>query len=160
MYKEKKITIEAALIKMEMYCSQAEHCSFDIHEKLKKYDLNEKQANEIVKKLCEEKYIDDSRYCRCYALDKFRYNHWGRIKIYQSLRQKGIGKDIIENALQEIDEEEYLNILLKLLKQKNKNICYQSEYDRKGKLTRFAAGKGFEINLITKVLNVEEDYQD
>ena len=54
MHKEKKITIEVALNKMEVYCSQAEHCSFDVYEKLKSYDLNNEQVEEIVKTLREE----------------------------------------------------------------------------------------------------------
>lgn len=156
MYMEKSMTPEAALVKMEILCSRSEHCTSDIIERLKNYDFNEKQINDIVQHLCDNHYIDDNRYCHCYANDKLRYNSWGRMKISQSLHLKGLDHEAIRNALMDIDEKEYLHILHKILKQKEKSISYQSDYERKGKLIRYASGKGFEINLITKALDAED----
>ena len=101
MQKEQSLTLDLATAKIEAYCSKAEHCTSEVVTKLKSWNINERQIAEIVARLCKEKYINDLRYSRCYVKDKFRYNHWGRIKIAQTLRFKNINENDIKEAIEE-----------------------------------------------------------
>lgn len=158
MQKEQSLTLDLATAKIEAYCSKAEHCTSEVVKKLKSWNINERQIAEIVARLCKEKYINDLRYSRCYVKDKFRYNHWGRIKITQALRFKNINEDDIKEAIEELDQQEYETTLKRLLAQKRKSIKASSDYERNGKLVRFALGRGFEMSIINKYLNLDEDF--
>lgn len=158
MQKEQSLTLDLATAKIEAYCSKAEHCTSEVVTKLKSWNINERQIAEIVARLCKEKYINDLRYSKCYVKDKFRYNHWGRIKIAQALRVKNINEDDIKEAIEELDQQEYETTLKRLLAQKRKSIKASSDYERNGKLVRFALGRGFEMSIINKYLNLDEDF--
>lgn len=69
-----------------------------------------------------------------------------------ALREKGIEKELILSALDKIDEGEYQELLSMLLKNKSKTIKYDFEYEKQGKLFRFAQSRGFENNVIEQVL--------
>ena len=88
---------------------------------------------------------------------QFRYNQWGRIKIMQALRLKNIPDTCCREALAEIEEEEYLCVLRKLLQSKARSVKAASDYERNGKLIRFGLSRGFEMNAITRSLHVEEE---
>lgn len=158
MQKEQSLTLDLATAKIEAYCSKAEHCTSEVVTKLKSWNINERQIAEIVARLCKEKYINDLRYSRCYVKDKFRYNHWGRIKIIQALRVKNINENDIKEAIEELDQQEYETTLKRLLAQKRKSIKASFDYERNGKLVRFALGRGFEMSIINKYLNLDEDF--
>lgn len=138
----------SAYLKATAICSRGETCSFDIHEKMKKWGLEEEDALAVIRQLKEEKYIDDERFARAYVKDKFRFNHWGRQKIAFMLYSKKIGKEIQEAAFEEIEDESYDEQLAKLLKDKEKTIKATDPYDKRNKLIRFAMGRGFESEKI------------
>ena len=138
-------------------CSRAEYCASQIAEKLRRWGADEDEIARIIAKLIDEKYIDNERYCSAFANDKFRYAHWGRMKIRQALRLQGLPDEAVSEALQEIDEEEYLQTLRKILDAKARSLHDSAPYVRRAKLARHAAGKGFEVDLI---LNCLEDIED
>ena len=74
------------------------------------------------------------------------------------MKQKSISNENIETALAAIDEAEYLRILKDVLKLKSKSIKAETEYERKQKLARFAAGRGFEPGLDFKLLDMDDEF--
>ena len=110
------MTADEILYKLATRCSVSEQCLSDIEAKLSRYDLTEEEHTRILRHLVEEKYVDDRRYAEAYVKDKYRFNKWGRIKIAQGLRLKGIDNETIKSAMEAIDEEEYLSILRDLIK--------------------------------------------
>ena len=148
----KPLTYEQALSRAASLCSGSEHCSSEIRKKLLLWGLTPTQAEEIISYLINEKYIDNIRFCRAYCLDKFRYNHWGRIKIGQMLRMLEMKNEDINEGLESINEEDYKEVLLHRLTQRNRQLKDSDPYIRKGKLIRHALSKGFESYLITEVL--------
>lgn len=151
------MTTDEILYKLAARCSVSEQCLSDIESKLAKYDLSGEEKTRILRRLVEEKYVDDGRYAEAYVRDKYRFNKWGRIKIAQGLRMKGIDREAIEAAMEVIDEEEYLSILRDLLKTKRKNTKGKSDYEINGKLIRFATGRGFEFAAIRKCIGASAD---
>ena len=154
------MTTDEILYRLAAKCSVSEQCLSDIEAKLSRYDLTEEERTRILRHLVEEKYVDDRRYAEAYVKDKYRFNKWGRIKIAQGLRMKGIDNETIKSAMEAIDEEEYQEILRDLIKAKRRSTRGASEYEINGKLIRFATGRGFEFAAIRECLNVDDDYWD
>ena len=142
------------LNKAATYASKCEHCESEVREKLLAWGGTNEESNEIIAYLIEERYIDNQRYANSYVKDKFRFNHWGKYKIEIMLRSKDIDSNIIEEALTQIDEEEYIEKLQQILHDKLRSIKYSSEYEKKGKLFKFAQSRGFESSAISKVIDL------
>ena len=154
------MTADEILYKLAAKCSISEQCLSDIETKLSRYNLTEEERTRILRHLIEEKYIDDCRYAEAYVRDKYRFNKWGRIKIAQGLRMKGIDSETINNAMGAIDEDEYLEILRDLIKAKRKSTRGKNDYEINGKIARFAVGRGFEYAAIRQCLgNDIEEYE-
>lgn len=152
----KTITEKEALNKMAAYCSKGEHCTYDISEKLKKYDLSDDSIQTIIKKLQKEKYIDDDRFCKAFINDKIRFSKWGKLKIAQALYQKRINSDIIKSNLSDIDMDEYRKILQNHIHDKKKSVRAKDEYELKQKVIRSVMSKGFEMDEILRFINIDD----
>jgi len=149
---KKQYTFDELLHKAASYCSISEHSISEVNAKLKAWEVEEGDRKKIIKKLTEDDFINEKRYAVAFVRDKFRLNKWGKIKITMYLREKGIEKELIHSALDKIDEGEYEELLSTLLKNKLKSIKYNFEYEKQGKLFRFAQSRGFENNVIERVL--------
>lgn len=128
------------------YCSLAEHCTTEVIEKIKRFELTSDDQSKLLKRLLDDGYLNESRYVKAFVKDRFRFSKWGRIKIRYALRQKGISSTLADEGLSEIPEEDYREMLTDLLRQKKRSIKANSPYELRGKLLRFAAGRGFELD--------------
>lgn len=155
----KQTTEQDALLRLTSLCSTAEHCSHEMLEKMRRWEMPEDAQARIMEYLVREKYIDDERYARFFAKDKIRYNKWGRRKVEQAMWQKHIDTDIQRRVLDDVDEEEYLAILRPLLKSKRKTVKASSDYEMNMKLIRFAMGRGFTMEVIRQCLD-NDDYDE
>ncbi len=153
----KEITEPEALSRMAAYCSAAEHCRSEVTEKLHRMGIPYDVTERIADRLTEEKYIDEERFCRAFVRDKYRFDKWGRTKIEQALRLKKIPSAVCRAGLAEIDEEEYLAILQKLLVAKRKSVRSQNEYELNVKLIRFALSRGFEMKDIRRCIDISDE---
>ncbi len=153
----KELTEKDALYKAEAYCSVAEHCLSEVSEKLERWGVLPEVKARILQKLIAEKYIDETRYCRSFIHDKLEHNKWGRNKIAQALRLKGISRDVWEPLLTAVDKEECCQTLRSLLAAKRKTIKAQSEYEMNGKLIRFALSRGYGMDEIRQSLKIENE---
>ena len=157
---KKEKTEEGAFLQLASLCANAEHCQYEMLEKMKRWELSDEAQARVMARLIEERYVDDRRYARAFVKDKIRYNKWGRRKVQQGLWMKRIDKDIQDEVLDEIDEKEYLNVLKPLLKQKRKSIKTNSDYELNQKLVRFAYGRGFTFDIIRQCLDVSDIDED
>ena len=157
---KKEKTEEEAFLQLAALCANAEHCQYDMLEKMKRWELSDEAQARVMARLIEERYVDDRRYARAFVKDKICYNKWGRRKVQQGLWMKRIDKEIQDEVLNEIDEKEYLNVLKPLLKQKRKSIKANSDYELNQKLVRFAYGRGFTFDIIRQCLDVSDIDED
>lgn len=156
----KELTEKEALNKAAAYCSTAEHCTSEVRAKLEAWGIDEDTQEAIIARLTKEKFISDSRYALSYARDKMRFAGWGKIKIAMMLRTKDIDRELIQEAVSALDEDEYAKILSDILKNKMRGLKYKTDYEKRFKLMRYAAGRGFEPSLISKCLGTTEEYDD
>ena len=149
----KQYSEQEALQKAAALCSASEHCVSEITAKLERWGKSAEAQERIIAQLVEQRFIDEERYARAYARDKMRYAHWGRVKIDYMLRLQGIVDCHRSQALSELPDEEYCDVLRHLIEQKNRSVKAASDYERRGKLIRFAQGRGFTLDEIMDVLS-------
>ena len=147
---------EQALHKSAAYCSSSEHCISELKEKLDKWEVEPLDQMKIINYLKQEKYIDEVRYAVAFTKDKFRYNKWGKIKIAMALRLKGIDSETIAGAMCAIDDEEYNQMIIKLIKDKERSIKFNNQYERQGKILRFMSGRGFETEAVIRLISKQD----
>lgn len=154
---KKPMTEQEALLRTSGLCAQSEQCEYTLRQKMLKWGLGEDACDRIIDQLYDEKYLDEKRFARAYARDKMRYNHWGRQKIDQGMRLLRISAPSRRYALDELPEEEYLEILQHILQTKAGQVKADSNYERNGKLIRFALGRGFEMKYIYRCIPESEE---
>ncbi len=156
MIRRKPLTKDAALLRMADLCARSEHCSSEIREKLRKLMLPASVADEIIDYLEENRYIDNLRFAKAFARDKVRFSGWGRNKIRMALAVKRISSSEVSEALDELDEDEYLLALAKAAEAKARNLDL-ADYEERAKLYRHLVARGFESNLISKAIRKIQD---
>ena len=77
----------------------------EIRDYLGKKGLREEEKEKIVKKLKEEKLIDDLEFARWFLEQRQTFRPKGSYALRQELRQKGIGEKIIDQVLPNREEE-------------------------------------------------------
>jgi regulatory protein len=145
--------LKEMLKKAARLCSRQEQCSGYIREKLSEWQVQADDAEKIIEILKKEKFLDDQRYADAFVRDKFRFNHWGRLKISYMLRMKGIPDETIREAVSRIDEGEYRTVCRGLIQTRSEGMKESNNWARKGKLYRYATGRGFEPELVNLVLD-------
>lgn len=155
-------TEQEAYLQLAAICAQAEHCEQEMRDKMKRWEIDAATQDSIIARLVKERYIDNERYARAFVKDKIRYNKWGRRKVQQALWMKRISDDILQKVFDEIEDKEYLDVLIPLLKQKRKSTRANSDYELNQKLVRFALSRGFDFGIIRQCMEVDEevDYGD
>ena len=146
-----------AYLTLAAMCAQAEHCQYEMVEKMRRWEVSEEAQARVMQRLVAERYVDDERFARAFVKDKIRYNKWGRKKVEQALWAKHIDEDIRQRVLDEVDDEEYISVLRPLLKQKRKSTKANSDYELNGKLIRFAMSRGFTMDIIRQCMEVEDE---
>ena len=156
----KEMTELQALLKLSALCAQAEHCSYEMTEKMRRWGLPDEVQARIMARLTQERYIDDERYSRLFVREKIKFNKWGRRKVAQALMAKRIDHETIQHVLDEVDDEEYLAVLRPLLKSKRRQLKPMTPYEATSRLVRFALGRGFTMDLIRQCIDVTDEIDD
>ena len=133
-------------------CSRREYCYADVLKKAKDaLDGDAQAAKEVADVLVEDKYVDDLRYASAFARDKSAIQGWGEVKIRYMLSAKGVPRDVIDKALEEIDQDKADSRLEKLLQNKLKSL--KDDPQCRLKLLRFALGRGYSYDEVNDVVN-------
>lgn len=136
---------------MRALCSRREYCRSDIMKKvMTSLDGDREEAEKIVELLVSERYIDDLRYASAFARDKASLAGWGEVKIRYMLSSKGISKDVISCALEEIDENKAGERLEKLMENKLRSL--KDDPQVRLKLLRFGLGRGYSYDEVSSVV--------
>lgn len=150
-YQRKAVTPEKALIRLEELCARAEHCTYELSQKLRGWGIGQEDSEVIIHSLQRRRFVDDKRFAASFVRDRYRYGRYGRVKIRLLLRAKHIDADTIEEALDEIDDDEYLEILKGLIKSKMRGLD-MSVYEDRTKVYRHALSRGYEAALVSRVI--------
>jgi regulatory protein len=134
------------------YTSRQETCRWAAESKLRVWGALPIQVKSIIAYLEKEHYIDETRFSKSFANDKFRFNQWGKVKIAHALEAKRIPASVFQPVLDAMDEDSYIKTLNELLEKKSHEITAKNKYERQGKLISFALQRGFEYDVVERVL--------
>lgn len=143
--------MEKVLDRMRNLCSRREYCRADIMKKaMSALDGDREKAEKVIEILVAEKYIDELRYASAFARDKSAISGWGETKIRYMLSSKGIPREVIDKALEEIDGAKAMTRLEKLMENKYRSL--KEDPQCRLKMLRFGLGRGYGYDEVSEVL--------
>lgn len=134
------------------YCNYQERCHKEVRNKLYELGANTTEVQQLMAVLIEDGLLNEERYARSFARGKFRIKYWGRVKIRLHLKSDQVSDYCIRKAMQEIDEQEYHAVLLRLAEKKLTELAAEKPMIRKAKVFRYLAQKGFETDIINETI--------
>ena len=160
---KKSKTAEQALQSLMRECARSERSSGDALRLMKRWGVSDEDAMKVLARLQSERFIDDSRYAEAFVRDKLNLSGWGAYKIKMALRTKGVSKEIIEEVVAPmLAETDMAERLEDIMVRRMRTLKYNSPYDAKTKLIRFAASRGYDmeqaIECASKLIRDLEEY--
>ncbi len=153
---KKHLSDEEVLAKLQHYCAYQERCHAQVRSKLLELEIYGERLEKIISLLIQDNFLNEERFACAYVRGKFRFKKWGRIKIKQKLKTFHISEYCINKGMKEIEEDEYLNTLSGILEQKRKTISGLKNFEANQRCAAFAIRKGYEPELVWKILKRTE----
>ena len=149
----KSVTVEEALVKLTHFCAYRDRSQKEVEDKLDTLHMIPEAKEKIIVELMQEGFLNEERFARSFVRGKFRIKKWGRIKITQELKKRGISSPIIKLGLTEIKESDYRSALYEVAEKKLKLIREPNEFKKKGKLADHLLRRGYESSLVFDCVN-------
>lgn len=138
---------------MEYFCAYQERCYKDVNNKLNSFSLIPEAREKILTYLIENNFINEERFAKSFARGKNNYKNWGKNRIIQELKFRDISQRIIQSALAELSEDDYLEKFNSLAEKHWNTIKERKGPKKSKKFVDFLLRKGYESNLIFEKLN-------
>ena len=144
------------LQKARKYCSYQERSQQEVRDKLYSYGLWKKDVENIIAELITSGFLKEERFAIAFAGGKFRIKGWGRIKIKQALKVKSIPEKIINKAISEIDNQDYVKSLKKIINKRSKEVKEKNLLKKNYKIAQYVISRGYEPELVWSLLKTED----
>ena len=142
-----KIIIE----KIQSYCLYQDRCVMEVKNKLYSFKVSSQLVENIVEYLIDNDYLNEERYTKMFIQGKLRIKKWGRIKLKYELRSKGIDIKTINEHINQINEEDYMNYFNEFSTSKIKFLKGTKDQKKRSFINYFTY-RGWENNLIYQKL--------
>ncbi len=143
--------------KILFFCNYRERCEKEVLKKIQSLELPPLIEEEFMDDLIRLKMVDNLRFAKAFASGKFKLKHWGKNKIRQALMMNNIQSSHIGKALSDINMDEYLKEMDRLISQKQRHLKGKTPQERNAKIYRFLYYKGYEAELIHQRLGNMDD---
>ena len=150
------------LLKEEMYLkaknkalnilSKADQSEKKIKEKLSA-DFEEDTIDSVLEFLRNNKFIDDQLLAHKIVNTNVNLNRCGKNRIKQNLYNKGIDKESISEAIDDIDDDVEFENAMHLAKKRYSRVKNEDKRKIYQKISQHLAYKGFNYDIIKKVLD-------
>jgi len=149
----KTYTVDEAKRKLEFYCAYQDRSHYEVEKKLREMRMIPDAIDNIVMHLMNENFLNEERFARSFARGKFKFKQWGKQKIIQGLKRQYIHQNLIDKALEEIDDQAYIITLKKLIDKKKREYNNKSGYELKQKISRYLNQKGYRYDEFADLLD-------
>ena len=124
----------------------------ELRERLtgKKYEPEE--IDLVLAKLAKIGFIDDQKFAENYVRDKLSISRRGPRRIYFELIQRGVAKEIADQATKAIEKDEELATAESLLQSRQRQWAKLEPLAKKRRAIGLLARRGFSPDLIMKLL--------
>ena len=129
------------------FCAYQERTQQEVRDKLYALGLYRNEVENVLTELITEDFVNEERYAKAFAGGRFRMKQWGRRKIEYALKQKNISPYCIEKGLEEISDEDYEKVIVRLIEKRMPDRA-KIDYKSKSNVARYIIGKGFEPELV------------
>jgi regulatory protein len=140
------------LLKLRHYCAYQERSHSEVKTKSLELGLRGDEIDEAIAALIADNFLNEERFARAYAGGKFRSQKWGRKKILAGLKQHQVSTYCIKKGMEEIDDENYMNVLQSLIEKKYASLKGEQYLKRQYKTTQYLLQKGYEPDLVSEIL--------
>ncbi|KGE17453.1 regulatory protein RecX [Paenibacillus wynnii] len=133
----------------------------EMARRLRQKEIGETIIAETLQRLQREQYIDDPLYAKQWAEQRITNQRKGKMWIRQELREKGIDKSLIAEALDDITPEQEQQSAL-LSARKKWNLIRGEVPDKRRKTGAYLMRRGFSGEMVRQVLQIlvqEENFQ-
>lgn len=151
-----KLTPNQAKIKIENFCAYQERSQQEVRNKLYTWGLSSYDVESIISQLIEDNFLNEERFALAYAIGKFKMKGWGKYKIKQGLKFKGVSEPLIKIALKKIQPDEYYQKLNDIIHKKRLTLKETDPYKIRFKLSQYAISRGYETELIREIIDNNE----
>lgn len=132
---------------------------FEVHEYLLKKEVDKKVIHEVIEKLKNQKYLDDTVYAKAFVNDRIKFSNNGPYKIKRELEDKKISNTIIDEVLSIFDYSFEKEKLEKLVPKYVKTIRNKSYMMMKNKVCEYFSGLGYNKSVVLDILE-DIDYDE
>ena len=137
------------LSSLQAYCTYRERSPKEVQNRAR--ELGVSDVSLYLKELESSGHLNEERFADAYARGKWRNNRWGRLKIRQGLRQKGVRENLVEKALLDIPNGEYSEGLFELIR--NRLGTKKVTQSLRAKTLRYLQQKGYETSLSLELMD-------
>ena len=132
----------------------------EVMDKLRLKGYEDNAINKSIEFLKEYNFINDIKYTKAFIKDKL--NSSGSNKIKYTLIQKGISKELIEEELSNLNEDNEKKVAIELAKKKFIIIRKREtdNYKISGKLYRYLLSKGYGYDIVNEVVKEVMSFDD
>lgn len=150
------ISLDDAKRKLEQFCAYQERCHAEVIDKMYKLKIAPAFHDSVLVHLIENNFLNEERFARSFARGKHKFKGWGKRRIEQELKFRGLSAYNIKIALKEI-EADYLTNFYALAERKWETIQESSSEKKKQKWIGYLMRRGYESQLIFNFLNDMEE---
>ena len=151
---DKNINIEDVISGMKRFLSVRERCKNEINQYLRKKGYDSETIFSVLAALSEENLIDDRRFAKNRIYSRM-HKGYGPFYIKSELNSLKISHQIINNLLEEISEEEFLEGAFFIIDRKLPSLM--AEEKSEDKLYRILKTKGFTDSLCRRALELAKE---
>ncbi len=109
---------ERALALAYSYLNRRDRTVSEMQRHLQARGCGVEETEAAIESLAEHGYLDDVRYARLFAEDKRDLEQWGSERIQRKLLERGIDRDVVEQALASGAREDEINRAVALLQRR------------------------------------------
>lgn len=153
MQPKKTYTLQEATKKLEHYCAYQERCHQEVRQKLEGMYMIPESIDVIIVHLLKHNFLNEERFAKTFVSGKFRIKRWGRRRLTLELKKKDISKVNINQALNTIENGEYIEIFNSLAEKKVNSIKETNIYKKRKKLIDYLLYRGWESHLVYEKAN-------
>ena len=125
----------------------------EIKDYLKRKKTEEEDINIIIKKLIDNKLLDDEHFTECFIKDKLNFTTMGEYKIINELKKHNIESNIVNKYSYLWDKEIMLPKIEKLVDKQINNNKKLDKYKLRNKIYYYLLNQGYSSDNIVEILN-------
>ncbi|NQX46252.1 RecX family transcriptional regulator [Paenibacillus tritici] len=141
------------------YLERKPRTAQEMARRLREKEIGETVIAEVLLRLEQERLLDDPLYAKQWAEQRITSQRKGKMWIRQELREKGIDKSLITEALDQITPEQELESAL-LTGRKKWNTIRGEVNDKRRKTGAFLMRRGFTGEMVRQVLGILREEED